>query len=416
MKESISISATIITIGDELLIGQTIDTNSAWMAAELNKIGIRVKKRIAIGDVWDDIWEALEKESVNTNILLITGGLGPTSDDITKPLLCKFFDGKMITDQSVLENVTNIFLNILKRPLLDRNLKQAEVPDTCKVIKNDRGTAPGMRFEKNGTIFISMPGVPHEMKGMMQNAVLPYLANTFMLNPILHKTLLTAGIGESFLADLLVDFEEHLPANIKLAYLPNYGMVRIRLSADGMKVSVQEIEEKFIELKKLVNEHMVIDQDLTLQEIIANLLSERGQTFSLAESCTGGYISHLITSIPGSSKFYIGGIVSYSNEMKINQLGVDPETINQYGAVSTQTVEKMAEGIRILTGSTYGLATSGIMGPSGATDQKEVGFVCVAVSSESGTLSTSFNFKFNRQRNIELTAVQALNFLRKNMG
>jgi len=416
MTENNTISATIITIGDELLIGQTIDTNSSWMATELNKIGVRVKRRVAVGDVWEEIWQALEDEAKHSPIILITGGLGPTSDDITKPLLCKFFDGKMVVDQGALDNVRNIFENILKRPLLERNLKQAEVPDTCEVILNKRGTAPGMWFEKNNTIFVSMPGVPHEMKGMMENQVLPALQERFQLSPFIHKTLLTAGIGESFLADLLIEFEKNLPSEIKLAYLPNYGMVRLRLTANGMKTTMQEIEERFQQLKQLVAEYMVIDQDLSLQETISEILIRKGQTLSLAESCTGGYISHLITAIPGSSQFYKGGVVSYDNELKINLLGVSSETIKQHGAVSLATVEQMAEGIRKNTETDFSLATSGIMGPGGATGDKPVGFVCVAVSSKEGTKSTTFSFRFDRQRNIELTAAHALNFLRKTMG
>ncbi len=416
MIENKTISATIITIGDELLIGQTIDTNSSWMATQLNSIGIRVKRRVAVGDVWEEIWQALEDEAKHSPIVLITGGLGPTSDDITKPLLCKFFDGKMVVDQGALDNVRNIFENILKRPLLERNLKQAEVPDTCEVILNKRGTAPGMWFEKNNTIFVSMPGVPHEMKGMMENQVLPALQERFQLSPFIHKTLLTAGIGESFLADILIDFEKNLPSEIKLAYLPNYGMVRLRLTADGMKMTMQEIDEQFQNLKHLVAEFMVIDQDLSLQQTISEILIRKKQTLSVAESCTGGYISHLITAIPGSSQFFMGGVVSYANELKINLVGVLPETIMQHGAVSLATVEQMAEGIRKKTGTDFSLATSGIMGPGGATDEKPVGFVCVAVSSREGTKSTTFSFRFDRQRNIELTAAHALNFLRKNMG
>jgi nicotinamide-nucleotide amidase len=304
----------------------------------------------------------------------------------------------------------------LKRPLLERNLKQAEVPDTCQVILNKRGTAPGMWFEKNNTIFISMPGVPHEMKGMMTMQVLPALQERFQLSPFIHKTLLTAGIGESFLEDTLIDFEKNLPPEIKLAYLPNYGMVRLRLTADGMKLTMNEIDEQFQKLKHLVAEYMVIDQDLSLQETISEILIQKGQTLSLAESCTGGYISHLITAIPGSSQFFMGGVVSYANELKINMLGVPPETIMQHGAVSLATVEQMAEGIRKKTGTDFSLATSGIMGPGGATEEKPVGFVCVAVSSKEGTKSTTFSFRFDRQRNIELTAAHALNFLRKNMG
>jgi nicotinamide-nucleotide amidase len=409
------ISATIITIGDELLIGQTIDTNSAWIASALNKIGIQIEKRIAIGDNWNQIWDCLEKENQTSSIVLITGGLGPTSDDITKPLLCKFFNGKMIVDDDALANVKNIFENILKRPLLERNLKQAEVPDTCTVIQNKRGTAPGMWFEKNNTIFVSMPGVPHEMKGMMSNYIIPALKKRFELKPIVHRTLLTAGIGESFLAEMLIDFEKNLPEQIKLAYLPNYGMVRLRLSANMQQSDEKTIDNEFEQLKSIVKDHIVADKDINIQEAISGIFIEKNLTLSIAESCTGGYISHLLTSIPGSSKFFLGGMVSYANEVKRDLLDVSQSTIDTHGAVSIQTVEKMAEGIRKKTGSDISLATSGVMGPGGGSEEKPVGFVCVAMSTANKTISTTFQFRFDRTRNIELTAVQALNFMRKNM-
>ena len=416
MKRDHSIAAVIVTIGDELLIGQTIDTNSAWMATELNQAGIRVKRRIAVGDDWNEIWEALTKEGKAADIVLITGGLGPTSDDITKPLLCDFFGGKMVSDQAALDNVIEIFSKKLNRPLLERNLKQAEVPDNCRVIQNKRGTAPGMWFEKDGTIYVSMPGVPHEMKGMMTEDVIPTLVNLFKLSPVQHRTLLTAGIGESFLAELLLEFETALPKDYKLAYLPNYGMVRLRLtSLDGTK-DTQEIDALFEQLKTLVKAHLVIDQDLTLQETIAMVLLEKKKTLAIAESCTGGYISHLITMLPGSSAYYLGGVVSYSNEMKIDVLGVDPDTISQFGSVSVETATQMAQGIRKQTGADYSLATSGIMGPTGGTPEKHVGFVCVAFCSAELTSTTTFQFRFDRKRNIELTAAHALDFLRKNMG
>lgn len=415
MKEKNGVVAVIVTIGDELLIGQTIDTNSAWMATVLNQAGIKIKRRVAVGDDWDAIWNALTDEGKSADIVLVTGGLGPTSDDITKPLLCSFFGGNMITDQGALNNVVEIFSKKLNRPLLERNLKQAEVPDNCRVIPNKRGTAPGMWFEKEGTIYVSMPGVPFEMKGMMGDDVVPELKKRFDVSPVQHRTLLTAGIGESFLAELLLDFEAALPASVKLAYLPNYGMVRLRLTASGAEADA-EIDNLFGQLKTLVKDHLVIDKDMTLQETVASQMLQKNKTLAVAESCTGGYISHLITMLPGSSAFYLGGIVSYSNAMKTESLGVDPETIDQFGAVSIETVTQMAEGIRKKTGADFSVATSGIMGPGGGTDEKQVGFVCVAVSSNENTIATSFQFRFDRQRNIELTAVHALDFLRKNMG
>lgn len=409
-------SVSIITIGDELLIGQTIDTNSAWMAQVLNKAGFSINRRVAVGDQWDNIWNALKEEEEKNDIILITGGLGPTSDDITKPLLCSYFGGKLVIDEQAKENVIDIFTNKLNRPLLDRNLKQAEVPDVCTTIQNKRGTAPGMWFEKEGKIFVSMPGVPFEMKGMMEENVIPKLIKKFEVYPVEHRTLLTAGIGESFLAELLTDFEANLPKSIKLAYLPNYGMVRLRLSTVELADNNEQLEVYFNLLKSLVSEYLVIDKDISLQEAIAELLTSKQKTLALGESCTGGYISHLITLIPGSSSFYLGGVVSYSNELKASFLDVPSATLSDFGAVSKETVEKMAEGARIRTGADFGLAVSGIMGPTGDTPGKPLGLVWVGFSSANETKTTSFHFRFDRKRNIELTAVHALNFLRKSIG
>lgn len=407
--------AVILTIGDELLIGQTIDTNSAWMAQELNKIGIHIKRKVSVGDNWDDIWRSLKESGEDADLVLITGGLGPTSDDITKPLLCEFFGGKMTTDKAALENVIDIFTHKLKRPLLDRNLKQAEVPDCCRVIQNKRGTAPGMWFEKENTVFISMPGVPSEMKGMMTDEIIPAIHKRFGLNPLQHRTLLTAGIGESFLAELLTNFEKELPKDIKIAYLPHYGMVRIRLTSSQNINDDKTIEMQFASLKERVREYLVVDRDISLQELISEEFKKRKITLSVAESCTGGYIAHLFTAIPGSSDFFLGGVVSYANALKVDLLGVTQQTIADHGAVSLETVAQMAEGVRLETGSDFSLATSGIMGPGGGSEEKPVGFVCVAVSSKEKTTTTSFQFRFDRERNIEMTAVHALNFLRKNM-
>jgi len=410
--------ASIITIGDELLIGQVIDTNSAWMAQELNKNGIWVARRVAVGDVWDDIWQALDEESRRSSIILITGGLGPTADDITKPLLNKYFGGKMIVDQKALENVKYIFERVLKRPMIDRNLRQAEVPDSCTVIPNKRGTAPGMWFERAGRIFVSMPGVPHEMKGMMTDDILPTLRERFQLPYIAHRTLLTAGIGESFLAEHIKTFEEALPASIKLAYLPNYGMVRLRLTiqaGDPKDTATAEtlLQDQFNTLKGLVAEWMATDEDITLQEAIGRLLKTRGKTLGTAESCTGGYIAHLITSIPGSSHYYKGSVVSYDNEVKMHSLGVSPDTLAAHGAVSEETVREMVRGAMQQLDTDYTIATSGIMGPDGGTPDKPVGTVWIAVGNRQNILAQKFSFRFDRLRNIELTATNALNQLRK---
>jgi nicotinamide-nucleotide amidase len=408
------IVASIITIGDELLIGQVVDTNSAWMAQELNKNGIWVGHRVAVGDVREDIWNALEEESRRSRIILITGGLGPTADDITKPLLSEYFGGKLVVDEGALANVKRIFER-LQRPMIERNLLQAEVPDVCTVIPNKRGTAPGMWFEKDGRIFVSMPGVPHEMKGMMTDSVLPALRQHFSLPFIAHRTLLTAGIGESFLADHIKDFEEALPSSIKLAYLPNYGMVRLRLTiwGDDPETLNTILQQQFDTLKGLVAEWMVADEDISLPEAIGRMLRQRGKTLGTAESCTGGYIAHLITAIPGSSHYFNGSVVSYANEVKEKVLQVSPDTIDRVGAVSEETVRQMAKGALAVLNTDYVVATSGIMGPDGGSTDKPVGTVWVAVGNHQNILTQKFFFRFDRQRNIELTATNALNLLRK---
>jgi nicotinamide-nucleotide amidase len=409
------IVAGIITIGDELLIGQVIDTNSAWMAQELNKNGIWVGHRVAVGDVWEDIRQALDQEFQRSSIILITGGLGPTADDITKPLLLDYFGGRMIVDEKALANVKWIFERVLRRPMMERNLQQAEVPDSCTVIQNRRGTAPGMWFEKEGRIFVSMPGVPHEMKGMMTDDVLPALRQRFQLPFIAHRTLLTAGIGESFLAEHIKTFEEALPVSIKLAYLPNYGMVRLRLTTRGEDPVALDtlLQQQFGTLKGLVMEWMVTDEDVSIQEAIGRLLKAGGRTLGTAESCTGGYIAHLITSIPGSSRYFKGSVVSYDNAVKTHTLGVSPDTLAHHGAVSEAVVQEMVRGALSELNTDFAVATSGIMGPDGGTPEKPVGTVWVAVGNRQNILTQKFSFRFDRLRNIELTATNALNLLRK---
>ncbi|HEX8334272.1 MAG TPA: competence/damage-inducible protein A [Segetibacter sp.] len=404
--------ASIITIGDELLIGQTIDTNSAWMAQELNKIGVWVRRRVAVGDVRDEIWNALDDELKLADIILITGGLGPTADDITKPVLCEYFDGKLVINEEALQNVINIS-NHFKRPLLEVNRKQAEVPDVCTVIQNRNGSAPGMLFEKQDKIIISMPGVPFEMKGMMTDYVIPQLPSLFSLPKVEHRTLLTAGIGESFLAERIKDFEQSLPQHIKLAYLPNLGMVRLRLTSTGNDESLKtEIDEHFNKLQQQLRDVMVVNEDITLEEAIGRMLIERGETVSLAESCTGGYISHLLTSIAGSSAYFMGGVVSYDNAVKQNVLGVDVDTLNNVGAVSEETVRQMANGAQKLMNTNYAIAVSGIMGPGGGTGTKPVGTVWMAVCNDKRTITKMINLRSDRRRNIESTAMNALNILR----
>lgn len=408
------INASIITIGDELLIGQTIDTNSAWMAQELNRIGIWVKHRVAVGDAWDDIWNALDAESKESDIILITGGLGPTADDITKTLLCKYFGGKMMVNEKALQHVKDIFTK-LNRPLLERNLKQAEVPDTCTALHNARGTAPGMWFKKDKKIFISLPGVPNEMKGLMMNEALPRLQKEFVLPAIVHKTAFTAGVGESFIAERIKDFESHLPSHIKLAYLPAYGMVRLRLTAKGdeKKKVEDELIPYFEELKELVKDVLVAGEDEGLEIVIGKILKEKGKTMATAESCTGGYIAHLITSVPGSSAYFTGSIISYANEVKENILGVSSDILKSVGAVSEDTVRQMVKGVIEQLKTDFAVATSGIMGPDGGTQEKPVGTVWIAAGNKKEVVAQKLFFRFDRERNIEMTAQAALNMLRK---
>ena len=409
-----NINASIITIGDELLIGQVIDTNSAWIAQQLNRAGVAVTKRIAVGDDADEIWNVLESEKQYADVVLITGGLGPTSDDITKQLLCKYFDGKMIVDNGALENVKFLFEKIYHKPISEVNLKQAEVPDVCEVIQNKRGSAPGMVFQKNGTIFISMPGVPYEMQGIMED-VIPMLEKRFALPAIIHRTILTAGIGESALAEMIKDFEAQLPSEIKLAYLPNYGMVRLRLTTSGFEKANTEkvINEQFEQLKELVKNYMVTDKDETMQEVLGNILSKNKKTISTAESCTGGAIASLITSVPGSSAYYQGSIVSYSYDIKETLLNVKKETLEKYGAVSEETVKEMLSGLLDQMKTDFGIAVSGIMGPDGGTAEKPVGTVWVAVGNKEKQFVQKLKQRFERKKNIEVTSVMALNMMRK---
>jgi nicotinamide-nucleotide amidase len=346
---------------------------------------------------------------------LITGGLGPTSDDITKPVLCDYFGGKMIINDLALQNVKYLFEQVFKRPITEVNLQQAEVPDVCEVILNKRGSAPGMIFHKGKTVYVSMPGVPYEMKGIMERSVIPMLKEKFELPLIAHRTIITAGIGESALAEIIKDFENELPKDIRLAYLPNYGMVRLRLSTSGFdKKAIEEnINKHFEKLKSLTKEYFVTDVDDTMPVIIGKILKGKNKTVSTAESCTGGYISHLITTVPGSSAYYEGSIISYSYNVKETLLGVKKDTLEKCGAVSEQTVIEMLDGLLKKLNTDYGIAVSGIMGPDGGMPEKPVGTVWIAVGNKEGHQTQKINLRFNRERNIEVTGMMALNFLRK---
>jgi nicotinamide-nucleotide amidase len=408
------IIAAIITIGDELLIGQTIDTNSAWMGRELNRAGIWVRRKAAVADKREDILEALQNESSAADVIFITGGLGSTGDDITKSVLCEYFGASLTENAEVLVNIKTMFTS-RGLPLVERNLQQALVPDTCIVLPNDRGTAPGMWFEKAGKIYVSMPGVPHEMQAMMTHSVLPRLNSYFTLPVILHRTLITTGMGESQIAERLTAFEKSLPADIKLAYLPGDGLLKLRLTARGdeQQRTADELEQLFGVLRETLADITIADEDILLEAWVGRLLKKNNLTLSTAESCTGGLIAHKITTIPGSSDYYKGTVVSYSNEIKESLLRVPAEVLYQYGAVSEETVKAMVKGVIKLMKTDLAIAVSGIMGPAGGTPEKPVGTVWIAAGTENNIKTRKYRLRYDRSRNIEITANYALNLLRE---
>ncbi|OCX53200.1 damage-inducible protein CinA [Mucilaginibacter sp. PPCGB 2223] len=406
--------AEIITIGDEILIGQIVDTNSAWIAQQLNAIGIRVKQISSVSDDKQHILNALAEAAKRADIIVITGGLGPTKDDITKSTIAEYFNVPLVRNQQTLDNVAQIFAKY-NRPLLEVNIRQADVPENCEVIINNNGTAPGMWFNEQGKVYISMPGVPHEMMYMMEEVVLPKLKNTFSLPAIVHKTILTVGEGESFLAEKIADIESSLPAHIKLAYLPKLGSVRLRLSAFGNDEQVlrQEVELFAGQLTERIGKAVVTDTDVPIEKAILDEMEAKGLTLSVAESCTGGYISHLFTQHPGSSKVFFGGAISYSYDLKESLLGVKNETLWSHGAVSRETVVEMVEGALINFKSDYAVAVTGVAGPGGGTDDKPVGTVWIAVANSKKTFAHKYTFGKKRMQNIERTAITALGMLVK---
>jgi len=412
----------IITIGDEILIGQIVDTNSAFIGQLLNLNGMSVKQISSVSDSREHIMKALDEAKSRADIILITGGLGPTKDDITKKTLCEYFNTTMRFDEGAYEDVTNIFATYGKE-VTPINRLQAEVPAICEVLRNKVGTAPGMWFNVDGKIFVSMPGVPFEMKALMTEQVVPRIRAMFKLPVIVHKTILTQGIGESTLSELLNDWEDSLgPLNIKLAYLPSPGMVRLRMSSKGEdEKKLRDLsDQKIEELKKIIPEYIYGyevygEEKETLEMMVGKMLRERKKTVSTAESCTGGYISHLITKVPGSSQYYTGSVISYAYEIKESELGVPHDVIMQHGAVSQPVVEQMAKAIRERYKTDYSISASGIAGPDGGTTDKPVGTVWIAVATPDKVISEKFLFGNNRERNIQKTANAALNMLKKEL-
>jgi len=406
--------ADIITIGDELLIGQVIDTNSRYLESELTKIGFYVRKVVTVGDNKPAIVGALDDSLQNVEVVIMTGGLGPTSDDKTKEVLLSYFGGNFITHIPTLELITKFF-TVRGREMTERNRKQAEVPESCEPLLNDIGTAPGMLFRKDNKMIFSLPGVTFEMENLFQKEVKGRLAANYKLPVWYHKTILTAGVSESYAADLIKDWESELGSDISLAYLPSPGILRLRLSMSGSNREYVEnfIDRKAQELKELIGEANVFGYDSdTLEEVIGKQLKAKEQTVTLAESCTGGYIGNMITSVSGSSAYFPGGIIAYSNHIKVNILGVSKTTIETYGAVSREVVEQMAAGVKKLFNSDYAIATSGIAGPLGGSDLKPVGTTWIAVATPENVIIQRFQFGDNRERNIIRASISALNMLR----
>jgi nicotinamide-nucleotide amidase len=411
-----SIVAELLTIGDEILYGQIVDTNSQWMSVALSNAGIKVVRKTTVGDVESEILSAFSEAEKRVNIVLITGGLGPTSDDLTKPCLSKYFNCELRIHEEALAEVTEFFKQ-RGRELTEINRQQAALPLCCEKITNAVGTAPGMWFERNGKVFVSMPGVPHEMKRMMTDIIIPKLKENFDTPIIHHKVIRTIGLGESFLAEKIADWEKSLPPHIKLAYLPSLGEVKLRLTSLGDSFSALESEAN--ELTEKLNTYIApyiygYGED-PLEVVLGHTLKEKKLTLSIAESCTGGYLSHLITSVPGSSEYFLGSMIPYAYEIKMRQLGVKPETLEKYGAVSEPTIIEMANIVRAKFNTDIGVATSGIAGPGGATPDKPVGTVWIAYSDKYQTVTRKLQLSKERMTNIRAASVAVLNLIRQSL-
>ncbi|MCF0069250.1 competence/damage-inducible protein A [Dyadobacter sp. CY261] len=409
-----SARAEIITIGDEILFGQIIDTNTQWIGTQLTDIGIRPARKTSVGDNKEDILDAFKQASQRVNVVIVTGGLGPTRDDITKHTFCEYFGTELEINQDALALVTEFFAK-RGRAMTELNIQQAALPKNCTYIPNLWGTAPGMWFEKDEVIYVSLPGVPYEMKSLMEYEILPRLKARFSTHIIQHKSIRTIGIGESFLAEKISPWEDALPEHIKLAYLPHFGQVRLRLTGTGTDQMVleKELNEQVALVLPLIEEHVFGYDSDELETVIGTLLMNNNATVGTAESCTGGYVANQITSIPGSSRYYQGSVVSYSNDIKTNVLGVSRETLEAYGAVSEQTAREMAEGARKVLNTTFAISTTGIAGPDGGTPEKPVGTVWIACATPEETFTQLLTLRNNRKINIELTCSYALNLLRK---
>lgn len=407
-------NAELITIGDELLIGQTVDTNGSWIGEQLNLLGIKVTQISSIRDDREHIISSLNVALNRSDLVILTGGLGPTNDDITKTTLCEFFESQLVLNKQVLQKIETYFKSRGLK-MLKVNSDQAMLPNNCEPLRNDRGTACGMWFKKNGVDFISLPGVPYEMKGIFLEEILPKLKTQYLTSNVVNKTIKTQGIGESFLAEIIKDWETELVSSgLKLAYLPSPGIVKLRITGFGNNENelAKKIDGFINQLKSLIPNYIFGYEKDRLEEVVGELLKSSGSSLSLAESCTGGNIAHLITAISGSSAYYKGSVVAYSNEIKEQLLNVSPNLIKNNGAVSKEVVEQMAIGVKNAFNTDYAIATSGIAGPSGGTKQKPVGTVWIAVANKEKVISKKFSLGNNRERNILISSLSALNMLR----
>jgi nicotinamide-nucleotide amidase len=410
-------TAEIISIGDELLYGQTLDTNAHWISHKLDEYNIKVFQRTTIGDDADQILNAFAIAAERVDIVLITGGLGPTKDDLTKPLLAKYFGVGMVHHEEVLRDITLLFAKA-SREVTALNAQQAELPANCEKITNPVGTAPGMWFYENNTVFVAMPGVPYEMKSIMTQGILPKLHEMFSKGVLHHHIIKTIGITESSLSDLIEDWEVNLPKHIKLAYLPTKGQVKLRLTGSGNDLNTlkQEIDALQMAIMPKIAKYVYGFGADSLEGVIGQLLNKNNLTLATAESCTGGYLAHMITSVPGSSRYFKGSVIAYSNEVKTVQLGVSMEDLKQQGAVSEEVAKAMAEGVRKALNTDIAIATTGIAGPDGGTIEKPVGTVWIAYSDKHKTLAKKFNFSRDRTFIVHWSALAALNMIRLNVG
>lgn len=409
-------TAEIITIGDEILIGQIVDTNSAFIAKELNKIGVSIRQITSVQDDREHLLESFAFAKAHSDIVIITGGLGPTNDDITKHILCEFTNDSLIENAEVLKHITHIFKTYIKRPMLPGNRSQAMVPSKAEVLTNKFGTAPGMWLEKAGTVFISLPGVPYEMKGLISNEVIPRIKQRFELPFIMHRTLLTFGMGESMIAQRLESFEANLPKDISLAYLPSLGSVRLRLSSKGVSKErvLKNIERQVAVLQPLIEDVFVgFEEEGAYEQVIANLLVENSKTLAIAESCTGGALVQKFTQHPGASQYLKGSSVTYATESKIGVLGVQKRTIDEYSVVSEGVAIEMATRVRELYKSDIGISTTGNAGPSKGDADAPVGTVYVGIATDKGVVAHKFTMGTNRTRVIGKTVNKCLELLQE---